>query len=60
MSDVQQFRDFGVRLKEFCILNNYTLIADALDYIVLEDKSGYRFQCSGYSIHLAMIKDGII
>lgn len=56
---MQQYRDYGVRLYEFCQLKGYKLIADTLDYVVLETKDGYRFQCSGYSLHLAMLKENI-
>lgn len=45
---MEEFRDFGVRLDEFCTLKNYKLIADTLDYVVLETEEGYRFQCSGF------------
>lgn len=56
MSD---FRPFNVRLDEFIKLTGYTLIADTLDYIVIETSDSKRFQCSGYSVHLAMLEAGI-
>lgn len=56
---MDKYRDYGARLYDFCQIKGYKLIADTLDYVVLETKDGYRFQCSGYSLHLAMLKENI-
>lgn len=56
---MEQFRDYGIRLREFCELKDYILVADTLDYVVLETQEGYRFHCSGYSLHVAMLEEGI-
>lgn len=56
---MEVFRDYGERLEEYCKLVNYTLIADTMDYVVLETAEGHRFQCSGYSLHLAMVEANI-
>lgn len=57
---MQEFRAFSIRLQEFLALKAYKLIADETDYIIFEDKNGQRFQCSGESVHLAMLKENII
>lgn len=56
---VESFRDFGVRLKEFCEIKDYRVIEDNLDYVVLEDSNNKLWHCSGNSVHEAMLKEGI-
>lgn len=56
---MEQFRQFDVRLKEFCELKGYKLIADTGDYVMIEDEKRRLIKCDGYRLHLAMLKANI-
>lgn len=56
---MKKYRTYIERLKDFCKLHNYTLIADEGDYVVLEKTDGYRFSCGCEALHYAMLENGI-
>lgn len=56
---MKKYRAYTERLKDFCKLHNYTLIADEGDYVVLEKSDGFRFSCGCETLHYAMMENGI-
>lgn len=50
-----ELRPFEERLKDFAEMEGFTIVYDSGDFVIFEDDKGYRFNCSGESLHFAML-----